>query len=115
MTFEAQPYYGSERKIKIVQVETPTPIMDRIMDCESGTGDETRYAHPDQERPDLIHINDNGTHDVGIAQINSIWAKQATELGYNLAVEADNIAFAKRLYANKGTSPWSSSSRCWSH
>jgi hypothetical protein len=32
---------------------------------------------------------------------------------YDLTVEADNIAYAKHLYANSGTEAWYSSKACW--
>jgi hypothetical protein len=61
----------------------------------------------------LIHVNNNGTVDIGIAQINSIWFATATKLGYDLTKEKDNIAFAEWLYENKGTSAWDSSRANW--
>ena len=89
---------------KHVKDTSPTPILEKIFKCESGN------SHYDRNGQVLI----NKTQDMGIAQINvPIWGKKAQELGYNLAVEADNIAFAFWLYENKGTEPWYPSKKCW--
>lgn len=88
-------------------VEAAAPILDRIAMCES---------HGHQLNPNgqvLLNINTNGTVDVGKFQINSIHEAEATKLGYDLFTEEGNTAYAKYLYANKGTGDWSSSAHCW--
>lgn len=95
-------------------VEAPAPILDRIADCESGNG-KAGSASQTLNGQTLIHINAPGLgYDIGVMQINSSWAATATAMGYDLSKEADNKAFGKWLYANKGTSPWASSQKCWS-
>lgn len=89
-----------------VEVEIKAPVMDRIIKCESG-GKHTVNGQV------LVKINTNGSYDTGIAQINSIWNKKATELGYNLSIEKDNIAFANYLFKTYGSEPWYSSKACW--
>lgn len=89
-----------------VEVETPSPVMERIAKCESGG----RHTHNGQV---VFNANSNDSVDIGLFQINSLWSKKATELGYNLTIEKDNRAFAMYLYKNFGTSPWSASSKCW--
>ena len=98
-----QHSYANE---KIVTVESKSPVMDRIAKCESG-GINTKNGQV------IIKANSNGTTDVGIYQINSIWNKKASELGYNLTKEEDNRAFASWLYKNYGTEPWVYSKSCW--
>lgn len=91
--------------------EVPTmpdiPVMDRIAKCESSN------SQTDKTGQVVIHVNSNGTYDSGRYQINSSWNATATKMGYNLANDNDNKAFAMWLYTNVGTSPWSSSSKCW--
>ena len=92
----------------IMVVSTSTPaVMSRIEKCESGG---SQY---DKNGQVTIHVNTDGSYDIGLYQINSIWEKQATKLGYDLSKEKDNKAFATWLYENKGTGAWSSSSKCW--
>ncbi len=88
-------------------VEAPAPILDRIAMCES---------HGHQLNPNgqvLLNVNTNGTVDIGRFQINSIHEAEATKLGYDLFTLEGNTAYAKWLYANKGTGDWSSSAKCW--
>jgi len=91
----------------IVQTPVQSPVLDRIAQCESGGH---QYAPSGQV---LMKPNTNGTIDVGKYQINSVWFKKATELGYNLTNEADNKAMAEWIYQNKGTGDWASSAHCW--
>ncbi len=93
--------------IAVAQPEKTAPVMERILKAESGNH---QYAPSGQV---LIHVNSNGTVDIGAAQINSIWFSLATKLGYDLTKETDNKAFAEYLYANYGTEPWQSSSKNW--
>jgi len=92
----------------VKEVPVPSPVLNRIAQCESGNK---------QFKDGQVIINSrnsNGTSDIGVYQINlAVWSKKATELGYNLAVEADNRAFAHWLYRNFGTEPWYSSKSCW--
>jgi hypothetical protein len=83
------------------------PVMERIATAESKGH---QYGASGQV---LIHVNNNGTVDLGKYQINSIWFSLATKLGYDLTKEKDNEAFALYLYANRGTGPWASSSANW--
>lgn len=92
-----------------VPVDSPSPVMDRIAKCESGS---QQFAKSGQV---LIHVNSDGSYDQGFFQVNSVWNAQATKLGYNLALEKDNRAFGMWLYKNYGTEPWySSKTSCWS-
>lgn len=93
---------------KIVEKEIDYPVLARIAKCESGG----RQFGPDGQV--VLNGNTNGSVDIGKYQINTrLWGKKATELGYNLANEADNEAFAKYLYTTKGTEVWSASKKCW--
>jgi hypothetical protein len=100
--------YADREVVKEVEVDAKSPVLDRIAKCESNN---THFAKNGQV---LVKVNTNGTTDTGKYQINSIWGAQATKLGLNLYDEHDNEAFAKWLYANKGTEPWSASAKCWS-
>lgn len=91
---------------KIVEVEIEAPVMARIAKCES-SGMHKRNGQV------VFNANTNGSVDIGYYQINSIWSKKATELGYDLTNEADNKAFAMWLYKNFGTEPWYSTEKCW--
>ncbi len=52
--------------------------------------------------------------DTGVMQINSRYhGKRAAELGLDLTVLKDNMAFARNLYERQGTQPWSASAPCW--
>lgn len=93
---------------KIVEKEIDYPVLERIARCESGG----RQFGADGQV--VLNGNTNGSVDIGKFQINTrLWGKKATELGYNLANEADNEAFAKYLYTTRGTEVWSASKKCW--
>lgn len=92
--------------VKAELVKEFPPILTKIAKCESPTG------HWKNGQV-VVGVNKNGSYDTGKYQINSIWNKKATELGFNLAVEQDNEAMAEWIYANRGTGDWSSSANCW--
>ncbi|MFA5050989.1 MAG: hypothetical protein WC499_02640 [Patescibacteria group bacterium] len=92
---------------KIVEVESVAPVFARILECESSN------RHFGTDGQVLININTNKTIDIGKYQINTIWGKEATRLGYNLYEEKDNKTFALYLFKNYGTEPWYSTKKCW--
>lgn len=116
LVFAAGGAFYSETTVTFAQtaVETPSPILDRIADCESGNG-KPGTATQFRKGQVLISINANGTYDQGKFQINSIHNTEATKLGYDLATEDGNEGYAKWLYAHKGTGDWASSAKCWQH
>lgn len=89
--------------------EEDIPVLDRIMACESSTG---QYGKDGQV---IIHVNTDGSYDIGAAQVNSIWNATATKMGYDLSKENDNKEFARWLFLTHGSSPWDSSAKCWNH
>ena len=94
-------------RITTVEVVADSPVMARIAKCESG-GSQTKNGQI------LMHVNNDKSVDIGKYQINlQTWGATATKMGYDLTKESDNEAFAKWLYANKGTSDWSASMQCW--
>lgn len=96
------------RTLEIQQAEATTaPVLTRIAKCESDASQKGKSGQV------LIHANKDGTVDIGKYQINTVWFAEATKQGLNLANEADNEAFAKWLYENKGTGDWSASASCW--
>ncbi len=96
--------YADREVIKEVEMEAP--VMDRIAHCES-SGSHKKDGQV------IFKANTDGSVDIGKYQINSIWNKKATKLGYDLTNEVDNKAFAMWLYKNYGTLPWSASAKCW--
>lgn len=92
---------------EVVTIEAKAPILDRIASCES------KGSQVGPSGQVIIHINTNGTYDIGKYQINSIHNSEATKLGFNLMTEEGNAGYAKYLYANKGTGDWQSSAHCW--
>lgn len=102
----AASYSTSTVSASTTIVEAQAPILDRIASCEG-------KAQLGPSGQVIIHINSNGTYDIGKYQINSIHNAEATKLGFNLMTEEGNYGYAKYLYANKGTGDWASSSKCW--
>jgi len=91
----------------------PSPVLDRIADCESGNGTKGSARHTKNGQVILMG-NTNKTVDVGKYQINAYyWGAKATELGLDITKEADNKKMAEWIYANKGTGDWSASAKCW--
>jgi hypothetical protein len=106
-----------------VEVEKELPLMEKIMDCESGKRDAktgraikgTATHYEKDGKTVLTRQNSDGTWDIGIAQINSVHMGEAIRLGYNLADEKENIAFAYHLLNEQGSQPWDSSKSCWKY
>jgi hypothetical protein len=100
--------------------EELVPVMQRIMDCESGARLPNGRAipgsatHVNKNGQVIRTPNTNGTVDTGIAAINTVWDKKASELMLDLTKEEDNIKMALWIYANRGTGDWEASRSCWS-
>ena len=83
----------------------------KICTCESGQG---------TGEPQHLNINTGevlrgevNPDDIGACQINLYWNNTyATQLGYNVFKEEDNVEFAKILFNERGAKPWSWSSSC---
>lgn len=95
--------------LAIVTTQTIPPVLARIAKAESSS---QQFAKDGQV---TIHVNKNGTYDIGQYQINSIWNATATKMGYNLTLQKDNEAFALWLFDNYGSTPWNSSSANWNN
>lgn len=92
----------------VKEVRVKAPIMEKILKCESGG------THIDPKTGQvLMRANTNGSIDTGLYQINSVWHKKATELGFDITKEEDNEAMAYWIYENRGTEDWYSSKSCW--
>ena len=106
----AQHYFPrivEAQTIVTVKDSTLSPVMQRIEKCES---DKDQYGKDGQI---LIHVNSDGTYDIGIFEINSTHNAEATKLGYDLTKQSDNEAYAQYIYENYGTESWYSSAKCW--
>ena len=133
--------YNSEKAITILpkdfKIETPTAIIVSSPDSEKGS---LLSSSTIQEKvksfylktPVLISIarcestfrqfDDAGNilrgktnkKDIGIMQINEKYhASRAKALGLDLYTLEGNLAYAKVLYDEQGTTPWISSFDCW--
>ncbi len=84
-----------------------TPILVEVARCES------TFRQFDQNGIVIRGIVNKA--DVGVMQINEKYhADTAVRLGHDIYSIEGNVAFAKYLYKKYGTSPWSSSEKCWS-
>lgn len=99
--------YADRVQTVVVEASTTPPVLQKIMQCESTA------SQKDKSGQVTIHVNKDGSYDMGIMQINSIWNSTATKMGYDLTKESDNKAFGTWLFMNKGSDPWNSSKNCW--
>lgn len=84
-------------KEKVEQVFFDAPEMVRIAGCESGY----RHLKPDGE----VLVSPTG--DYGVMQINAAsHQKRMEELGLDIRDIDDNLAYARKLYDEQGSSPW---------
>ena len=82
------------------------PVMIQVARCES------TFRHTLADGSVLRGKVDG--RDTGVMQINTYYhGETAEELGLNLEVLEDNMAYARNLYERQGTQPWSASSPCW--
>lgn len=96
-------------KIVEVEIKGKSPVMDRIAKCESGG------SHIEKSTGQVVmRSNTNKSVDIGKYQINSVWFKKATELGFDVTTEKGNEAMAYWIYENRGTNDWYASKDCWS-
>lgn len=110
-TTGALTYSTSKVEAQYVPVPVQSAVLDRIADCESGDGTKGSATHYKNGQV-LIKTNANSA-DIGKYQINSIWFKKASELGFDLTKEEDNKKMAEWIYLNRGTGDWSASQKCW--
>lgn len=90
----------------VVKDTTLSPILTKIASCESG-GKQFR-ANGDVTRGKI------NPSDIGEFQINEpIWNDKARKLGYDIYTQEGNEGMARFIFENVGTSPWSSSAKCW--
>jgi len=101
-------------QVQIVEAEQPTPaILQRISSCETHGNVKVKGTHYGKSGQVIMSPNTNGTVDVGMYQINSVWFSQATKLNLDITKPEDNQKMAEWIYANRGTGDWSSSAKCW--
>jgi len=83
------------------------PILIEIARCES----EWRQFDPVTGDPLRGKAN---SADVGLFQINEKYHKaRASQGNYNIYDPMGNMAYALKLYKEKGTKPWNASAGCW--
>lgn len=110
------------RAIDVVKEVDPSyPVLDKIAKAESYNSQfctkeivAKSGCHKYEIGSVLIHVNGNGTYDIGRYAINSTHLAEALKLGYNVYEEKDNFEFAKYLFRNFGSEPWSASKLTWS-
>jgi hypothetical protein len=82
------------------------PVMVSIARCES------TFTHTLADGSVLKGKVDSA--DTGVMQINRRFHEaRAAQLGYNLTLLEDNLAYARMLYEEQGTKPWNASAPCW--
>lgn len=82
------------------------PVMIEVARCESTFRHELSDGSILQGKVDPA--------DTGVMQINKRYhLNTANEMNLNLDDIYDNMAYARYLYENQGTQPWSASMPCW--
>lgn len=96
----------SETEAIVREYFADIPVMIQVARCES------TFRHTLSDGSVLTGRVDNA--DTGVMQINKRYhLSTATKLGLDLHDIYDNMAYARYLYENQGTQPWSASSACW--
>jgi hypothetical protein len=83
------------------------PVLIAIAECES------KFRH--WERQGVVLKNNQGSSATGVMQIlESVHKEPANVLGYDIEDLHGNMAYARHLYEQQGTTPWNASIHCWS-
>lgn len=83
-----------------------TPILVEVARCESTFNQFDKNGN-------VIRGKVN-QYDVGVMQINEKYhLADSKKLGIDIYTLEGNVEYAKHLYADGGTDPWSASSKCW--
>lgn len=83
-----------------------TPILIEIARCES------EFRQFDKNGDPIRGIVNKA--DVGVMQINEKYhLESSNKLGYDIHTIEGNVAYAKHLYEESGSKPWSASQPCW--
>ena len=93
-----------QSKVKVYFSDAP--IMHKIAFCES------RNRQFDKNGSVMRGVVNS--KDVGILQINERYhLSDSKKMGINIYTIDGNLEYARHLYENQGTQPWSSSRPCW--
>ncbi len=105
-TVEEAALIGADTEAKVREYFSDIPVLIQVARCES------TFRHTLEDGSVLRGKVDS--RDTGVMQINTYYhATEAAELGLDLTVLEDNMAYARNLYERQGTQPWSASAPCW--
>ena len=101
---EVETMMSTEQYVR--QYFSDIPIMIQVAKCES----HFRQLDSDGE----VHRGLKNPADVGVMQINEYYhLDKSVADNYDIYTIAGNTAYARELYEDKGTQPWTSSKACW--
>jgi len=104
--FPASTAHGASVEEKIKEFFKDDPVMVEIARCES------KFRQFSDDGTPLRGGWGGGM--VGVFQIyESVHAKSAETLGFDLQTLEGNLGYAKHLFKAEGTSPWNSAKSCW--
>jgi hypothetical protein len=83
-----------------------TPVLIEIARCES------HFRQYDEKG--AVLRGEEVKDDIGIMQINDRYhADISKDLGFDIKTIEGNLGYAKYLFDEEGTTPWTSSKKCW--
>jgi hypothetical protein len=99
------PYNSADVEAAVRANFSDLPVMAAIAKCESSFT---------QFNSDGSVLNGGSGGMIGVFQINkSVHKSFALSLGDDITTLAGNMAYARYLYSQEGTTPWDSSKFCW--
>lgn len=102
----AQVVTQSAVEEQVREVFSDIPVMIEIARCESKFRQFTDAGN--------VLRGGYGGQMIGVFQFfESVHSAEALRQGHDLATLEGNIAYARELYTESGTTPWSSSQPCW--
>lgn len=96
----------SEQEKVIFSYFSDIPVMIEVSRCESGW---THYKEDGSVLRGRVDARDSGA-----MQVNKGYHEKAAQnMGLNIDVLEDNLAYARHLYNEQGLQPWKASKPCW--
>jgi hypothetical protein len=103
---ETNYFVRTEAEKRVREYFKDTPVMIEIARCESNFRQYT-------DAGTVLRGGDSGGM-VGTFQFfESIHATPAKALGFDITTLEGNLAYAKHVYTNEGTTPWNPAKHCW--